>query len=124
MITFTLSSCVCGYHVYRDAQKPFVGETVNCECEGRIAEDPYTVALWEGWRYRWPHPSCMHVILRCGGAIQCTVTGPRNYTYDLLQGGLELPCTYQFTILLTLFTESMVDCDTLLGKELGPAGLK
>ena len=37
---------------------------------------------------------CMHVILRCGGAIQCTVTGPRKYSYDLLQGGLEFPCTY------------------------------
>ena len=59
----------------------------------------------------------------CGGAIQCTVTGPRKYSYDLLQGGLELPCTYRFTILLTLFTELMVDHDKLLGKELYPAGV-
>ena len=48
MIMFTLSSCVRGYHVYRDAWNPSVGETVNCEREGRNVEDPYAVALWEG----------------------------------------------------------------------------
>ena len=133
MITFTLiSSCVRGYHVYRDAQNPSVGKTVNCECEGRNVEDPYTVALGEGWCYHWSHPSyhfmCVHIILRHGGGIQCTVPGSRKYSHDLLQGGLELPCTYRFAILLTLFTELMVDHDTLLhhllGKELGPVCLK
>ena len=70
------------------------------------------------------HVRARYIILRHGDAIQCIVTGPRKYSYDLLQGGLELPCTYRFTILLTLFTESMVNRDTLLGKELGPADLK
>ena len=61
-----------------------LGETVNCEREGRNAEDPYAVALWEGWCYRWPHPcaiscTCM-LFLACDGAIQCIVTGPRKYS--------------------------------------------
>ena len=42
-----------------------------------------------------PHTiSCVcTLVLRCGG----TVTGLRKYSDDLLQGGLKLPCTYQFT---------------------------
>ena len=43
--TFSLISCVRGYHVYKDMWKPPVGETVNCEREGRNPEDPYAVAL-------------------------------------------------------------------------------
>ena len=27
-----------------------------------------------------------------GGAISCTVTGPKRYSADLIQGGLEIPC--------------------------------
>ena len=44
-----------------------------------------------------PFSSVYTLLLRCGGAIQCTVTGPKKYSDDLLQGRLELPCTYQFT---------------------------
>ena len=41
MMTFMFSSCVRGYLVYKDVWNPSVGETVNCECEGRNPEDPY-----------------------------------------------------------------------------------
>ena len=45
---------------------------MNCEREGRNAEDPYADALWEGWLYRWPHPlyhfKCVYIILMRGGA--------------------------------------------------------
>ena len=41
---------------------------VNCEREGMNAEYPYTVVLWEGWHYFWPHSSyhfmCMQVIFK------------------------------------------------------------
>ena len=77
---FTLNSCVHGYHVCR---------IVNV----KAGMQKIAVTLWEGWHYRCPYPS-YQCALRCGGAIQCTVTGPRKYLYDLLQGGLELPCTY------------------------------
>ena len=49
MIMFKLSSCVRGDHVYSNAQNPSVGETVNCEYEGRSAEDHQPIALQEGW---------------------------------------------------------------------------
>ena len=31
------------------------------------------------------------------GSIVCTVTGPRQYSTDLPQGGLEVPCILTFT---------------------------
>ena len=101
MMTFTFSSCVRGYHVYKDVWNPSVGETVNCEREGRNPEYPYAVALRKDGIIVGHVPrtiSCVCTLfLRRGGAIQCTVTGPRKYSDDLLHGGLELPCTYRFT---------------------------
>ena len=43
-----------------------------------------------------PHTiSCVCALfLRCGGAVQSTVTGPRKYLDDLLQGRVELFCMY------------------------------
>ena len=73
--------------------------------------------------------ACTLFLTRGGAiqAIQCIAiaTGPRKYSYDLLQGlrAWELPYMYQFMILLTLLTESMVDRDMLLGKELGPLNI-
>ena len=66
----------------------------NCECEGRNPEDPYAVALWKDGIIVGHIPRTISLFLRRGGAIQCTVAGPRKYSDDLLQGGLELPCTY------------------------------
>ena len=51
--------------------------------------------------YSWPCTTChlvhLYVVLRRGGTINATVTSPRQYSRDLPQGGLELPCTYRFT---------------------------
>ena len=95
MMTFTLSSCVCNYHVYRDVWNPSVGETLNYECEGRNPEDPYAFALQKDVIIIGHIPrtiSCVCTLfLRGDGAIQYTVSGPRKYSDDLLQGGLELP---------------------------------
>ena len=91
---------------------PCVGETVGCECEGRNAEDPYTVALRKdgvmvGHILRTISCVCTALFLRRDGAIQCPVTGPKKYSNNLLQGWLELPCTDQFTILLiTLYSQN------------------
>ena len=73
MMTFTFSSCVRGYHVYKDVWNPSVGETVNCECEGRNPEDPYAVALRKdgiivGHVPRTISCACT-LFLRRGGAI-------------------------------------------------------
>ena len=64
--------------------------------------------------------ACM-LPIRHDNAIQCTVTDPRKYSYDLLQGALYIPI---YDTPNSLFTELMVDHDTLLGKELGLACLE
>ena len=38
-----------------------------------------------------------HIFIRRSGEIRCEVTGPRRYSSDLPQGGLEIPCTLTFT---------------------------
>ena len=64
-----------------------------------------------------------------GGAIQCIAiaTGPRKYSYDLLQGLAEDSGVALYVLIYdnsnSLLTESMVDRDTLLGKELGPLNI-
>ena len=56
---------------------------------------------------------CVYMLLiRHDNAIQCTVTGPRKYSYDLLQGALYVPI---YDTPNSLFTELMVDRDMLLG---------
>ena len=97
--------------IYIEAQNPSVGEIVNCEHEGRNVEDPYTQLLYGKDGIIIDHIPCTiscvcMLILRHSGAIQCTVTGQIKYSYDLLQGGQELPCTFRFTILLTLYSHN------------------
>ena len=36
------------------------------------------------------------LFLRNRGSIQCTITGGRQYSRDLIQGGLEVPCKLTF----------------------------
>ena len=64
MMTFMLSSCVRGYHVYRDIWNPSVGETVNCEREGRNPEDSYTVALQKDDIIVGHYFMCVHIIFK------------------------------------------------------------
>ena len=84
--------------------------------EGRLnEEDLYTQLLYGkdgvivGHIPRTISCACI-LFLRRGGAMQCTVAGPRKYSYDLLQGELELPCTYRFMILLILYTHKIDGC--------------
>ena len=69
--------------------------------EARNPQDPYAVGLRKDDTTVGHVPraiSCVCTLfLRRGGFIKATVTGPRRYSQDLPQGGLELPCTYRFT---------------------------
>ena len=93
VVTFTLVSCVRGYHIYNNVWIPVVGETVNCEREDRNPQDPYAVGLKKDGTTVGHVPrtiSCICTLfLRRGGVIEATVTGPRQYSQDLLL----LPCS-------------------------------
>ena len=93
--------CVRGFHVYRDIWEAAVGEVLDCEREPGNAKDRYAVAVKKNATVIGHLPkkiSCVSsLFLRRGGSIQCTVTGRRRYSFDLPQGGLEIPCSVKFT---------------------------
>ena len=101
MPSFHLSSCVHRYHIYKDVWAASVGAVLQCELEAGNSEDPYVVAVQrDGLTVgHVPHTiSCMcSVFVWQSGSIVCMITRKRNHSGDLLQGGLELPCTYTFS---------------------------
>ena len=116
--TTTLSSCVRGHHVYKDVWDPVIGEKLECCRESGNVQDRYAVAVVRTHmeprskhKRRNRHKlntvitvghlprkiSCVcSLFLRHGGTITCEITGNRRHSYDLLQGGLEVPCLLLF----------------------------
>ena len=100
-LSFTLSSCVRGYHVYQSIWRPTIGETYDCTREYTNVKDRYAVAVKTAGGTTVGHlplkiSHLSSIFIRCGGRIMCEVTGTRQYSEDLSQGGLEIPCTYTF----------------------------
>ena len=99
--TFTVESCVRGYHVYKDIWNATTGEELECARESDNPADRYAVAMKKG------NETIGHVLrtmsricalfLERNGVILCTVTGPRRHSADLPQGGVEVPCTLTFS---------------------------
>ena len=98
MPTFEYESCIRGYHVYQSIWSSSVGEVLSCRQEPRNAEDPFATGVYKGVTLVGHVPrkiSCVFsLFLRRGGVITARVTGSRQYSRDLPQGGLELPCVY------------------------------
>ena len=99
---FEFSSCVRGYHVYKAIWTPFIGETLLCEPEFGNIEDPYAVKIVDSASVTIGHvprkiSTLCHMFLLRSGSIICQITGPRRYSIDLVQGGLEVPCNFIFT---------------------------
>jgi len=84
---------------------PVDEEELTCEREVGNSHDPLAVAVKKlidgnntivGHVPRHISPLCS-VFIRRGGSITCVVNGPRQYSSDLPQGGLELPCKLHFS---------------------------
>ena len=62
--------------------------------------DPFAVAIVKSGAIVGHVPrrisSVCSVFLRRNGSIVCCITGSRRYSADLVQGGLEMPCTLTF----------------------------
>lgn len=41
-------------------------------------------------------PENFRPFVRKGGSLSCEVTGSKQYSCDLPQGGMEIPCVYAF----------------------------
>ena len=97
---YRAACCIRGYHVYRDIWAAAVGEVLACEQEPRNRVDRHAVAVKKGVTVIGHLPRKMSrvcsLFLRRGRDIHCTVTGRRQHSSDLPQGGLEIPCIIEF----------------------------
>ena len=94
-------SKIRGYHIYKDIWTAAIGELLLCKREVRNISDPYAVAVVNGEVVVGHVPRSISTLcslfLDRGGVITCEVIGPRQYSRDLPQGGLELPCKLTFS---------------------------
>ena len=97
---YEVSCCVRGFHVYQQIWAAAVGEVLTCEREPTNEKDRYAVTVVKDGVIVGHLPKrisrvCSLFLLR-RGSILCTVVGGRRYSSDLVQGGLEIPCTLRF----------------------------
>ena len=99
-MVFEIDSVVRGYHVYKDVWDARIGTELPCLPESSNREDRYAVAVINGVLGVGHVPRKISFIcnlfLRHSGTIVCRVTGPRQYSTDLDQGGLDVPSKYEF----------------------------
>ena len=101
MATYSIESMVRGYHVYKAIWEAVDGEVLQCKREVNNRHDPFAVAVIKdntivGHVARKLSAICS-LFLRARGSIGCIVRGSKRYSYDLPQGGLEIPCTLIFS---------------------------
>jgi len=109
MHEFARASVVRGYHEYQHIWNvPVDGRELQCAREPGNPMDTSAVAILDCVggsagiiNVTVGHVPCLismvcSIFIRRGGAIVCIVTGPRQYSSDLPQGGLEVPCRYIF----------------------------
>ena len=97
---FVLLSCVHGYHVYGENWIAVLGEELICEQEIGNMVNYYAVAVKKDSGETVGHvlkiTRMCSSFLQQGYVLTATVTGRRRYSSDLVQGGLETPCDFQF----------------------------
>ena len=98
---YSFESCVRGHHISKEFWSPTLGEELRCEREVDNTHDPYAVAVKKGQLIVGHVPrkisAACSLFLQIGnGSITSTITGNRQYSQDLPQGGLELPCILKF----------------------------
>ena len=84
--TFTLESCIRGYHMYKDIWNAMIGEELECARESEIPADQYAVVMKKdnetvGHVSRTMSWICA-LFLEHNGVILCTVTGLRRRSVD------------------------------------------
>ena len=98
-----IECCIRGYHVYQD-QDIKIGNTLKASPETRVAalvEDKYAMAIKSEDKTIGHIPKDLSKItyffLKKDGKFNVKITGPRQYSRDLIKGGMELPCTYTYS---------------------------
>ena len=105
-----------------------MNEELSCRREEGNISDPYAVAFIKSGVIVGHVPcqisAACNLFIQRGGAVMCKVTGPRHYSSDLPQGGLEVPCRLVFrgtskliTKLSRLFQSESPNCKMPKGSE-------
>ena len=96
---YEFDSVVRGFHEYQSIWAPVLGEGLPCKREIHNPHDSFAVAVTKDRMVIGHLPRRFSAIfwsfLR-SGSITCIITGTRQYSRDLVQGGLEVPCTLIF----------------------------
>jgi len=99
---FSYPSVIRVYHEYKAIWCSVISEVLVCKREVGNYHDPYAVAVVKAGRVIVGHVpkkifSICSLFLRKGDGIYCTVIGSRQFSSDLLQGGLvEVSCFLLF----------------------------
>jgi len=97
---FSINDVVRGYHVYKDIWNADIGSELPCYPESTNSKDRYAVAIMDDTHGVGHMPRKIsficHLFLCHAGVIVCRVTGPRQHSRYLIQGGLNVLCQYQF----------------------------
>ncbi len=96
---YPYASCIRGHHVYKDIWSPYINEKLTCVMEEDNSHDPYAVSVKKGQIVghlpRIISAACS-LFMRRNGVMSATLTDGRQYSRDLPQGGLEVPCVLTF----------------------------
>ena len=107
-------SCIRGYHVYKDVWTPTIDEVLPCRRETTNEYDPFAVMVEKSEAVVGHLPrkisSTCSLFLSKGGSISCRVSGTRQYSADLVQGGLVVPCVLIFISRMRLCWKSLKRC--------------
>ena len=100
MYSFSLTTAVWGFHVYKEVWEPTIDEKLPCKRNIGNSHDMFAVAFKNssevvGHVPRFLLSICL-IFIRRGGEIVCRITGTRRYSVDLPQGGMEVPCILIF----------------------------
>ena len=100
MVSFECESVIPGYHIYQAIWVASYGETFNCLREMGNVFDSFAATVVRDGEIIGHVPKLISaacsLLLRHSGSIKCKVTCSRQYSRDLPQGGLEIPCTLTF----------------------------
>ena len=99
---------VLGYHIYDNVWKTVIGKELRwCQRKEDSPRDPYAVAVTKSHTGVVGMEIVGHVLhylstlyllfIRQSGAVYwCIATGMHRYSKNLSQGGMEIPCKYNF----------------------------
>ena len=100
---FSVQCCIRGYHTYQAQWNAEVGAKLNTAPDTRpavLVEDKYAIAVKHDEQTVGHVPKFLSKLtfffLKHGGKVIIKVNGPKRYSVDLKQGGMEVPAEFCF----------------------------